>query len=575
MSDVFTEISEQGIEIDPAILAQLSVVAKGDLPGHEFHGNQYTDTTTGRTYKPAKIKGEFLKKPEDLFERGEKEPTAAFMYPDGRIKVMNNGSFHQEAIQDKIHTTDEALQSYCADRGLIRLRAGAKGITIHDPGKFTDAQKGTFRRMFYNGGADKHLNVLNEGGLVSETWEAVIHKGGAGSGNYGHAGRPGEVGGSGPGMAGGFPTRENYLDPNKPVPRRFTEGWFRPRLQERIAARERGEGAKLLIDEGVTRPTIPAGMTAAEAQAEWERFRAASTAFRDEGNVTEWARHYNYGRYYLRYAQQVSGTSPAEGVSGTAAVSGGLTGKFEDEIDLNKKGSFDDLRRDGHIADYVNTYNRAAGERWDSVVPVSMGTFFNNIYDGLTVDGKAVNWEITSLEVSSTEKSVGYAVILKTPDGEQIGTMTRRLYFDEKRTYNSYMKLEPAFTGKGINKQIFRKAFLFSEHFGFTKVECGANIDVGGYAWSAYGYHPDQYSWASIRRSARSNIISNSRISASRKDALIKILEDSNPKAMWAFSDTPEGKHYLLGKSWSAEMTINDPETRARFMSYTAGKGKK
>jgi len=161
-------------KIEQAILTKLE---KGDSEGHPFRGNQYTVGGVEVKFKPAKIDGTFLDKPEEIFAQAEKEGTiAGFMYPDGKIKVTD-GALHQEAIRDKIPFTDEALKQYAHERGVIRLRVGPLGMTIHDPGKLTDDQRSTFRRLYYKN-PDKYLDIMEDSYVNTHGWDSVkIEKG--------------------------------------------------------------------------------------------------------------------------------------------------------------------------------------------------------------------------------------------------------------------------------------------------------------------------------------------------------------------------------------------------------------
>jgi hypothetical protein len=56
-------------------------------------------------------------------------------------------------------------------------------------------------------------------------------------------------------------------------------------------------------------------------------------------------------------------------------------------------------------------------------------------------------------------------------------------------------------------------------------------------------------------------------------DDLTKLAASSNPKAVWAIADSPQGKDLLLGTNWYGELNLNDKESMDRFNAYV-GKAK-
>lgn len=57
------------------------------------------------------------------------------------------------------------------------------------------------------------------------------------------------------------------------------------------------------------------------------------------------------------------------------------------------------------------------------------------------------------------------------------------------------------------------------------------------------------------------------------REQLLAIARRTDPKALWQFADHPEGKKYLLGKSWAGVLDLTDAEALDRFNAYV-GKAK-
>jgi uncharacterized protein len=79
-----------------------------------------------------------------------------------------------------------------------------------------------------------------------------------------------------------------------------------------------------------------------------------------------------------------------------------------------------------------------------------------------------------------------------------IGTFDRHLYPDKNWAYSAYFKIEKSYQGTDIGKKILSGNVEVYQQLGYDKVEVGANLDIGGYAWAKYGYVPDQDAWDSL-----------------------------------------------------------------------------
>jgi hypothetical protein len=430
-------------------------------------------------------------------------------------------------------------------------------------------------------------------GVTKLMHDAPIMKGGEGSGNFGHAGRPGEVGGSAPGEAGGVPSRPGRLDPNKPVPRRFTEQWFRQRLRHRIELAQRGEGQRLLIREGETRPAAfdLRRMTAEQCKAEWERFRDAATGFREEGDVTEWNRHYNYGRYYFRQWQNLTGGTPAPSVAAApgSAAAPALGSTPQNVINDNLTASCSDLIRQGKMVQGAlgSRTAEAMTEAFERETGLNIGMYFDNVFkdSGLT-------YKITNLSVQ--DKYVSYS-IGAYKDGVNIGSQSRNFDFNSDSVDHSYWQFTTGNTGRGFSRTIMRNSFLLYQRMGFKQAEVGAGLTVGGYAWLKYGFVPNRTAWSGgygspgLRGVAKQWGRDNIRDAETRR-AWDLICNSDDPKSAWELSDFNshpdtdqlfddrstwgEGHQFLANQGWHGLLKFNDPQCMSRLFAYAAAKPK-
>jgi hypothetical protein len=57
-------------------------------------------------------------------------------------------------------------------------------------------------------------------------------------------------------------------------------------------------------------------------------------------------------------------------------------------------------------------------------------------------------------------------------------------------------------------------------------------------------------------------------INPTAQSALMKLVNSSNPKSLWAIADSSQGKQLLLGTSWSGVLNLKDKQAMDRFHAY-------
>lgn len=209
-------------DIPPGLIKQLR--ALGDLPGHEFHGNQWTNAAHAtasdlsgvtpnaplKTYKAyhvtkkanaaaivqqgfdiTKVKPRWQNDYAISLSRGEKAATDYFSHRDpktGKPLGMDTDKYSllEVTVKGRLFKND----GY--DRGPVSYASSAQDWThqlVHKHGYDGQDQGAT-------------IFVNNPRSIVSvrEVPPKVKTLGGSGSGNFGHHGRPGAIGGSGEGI---------------------------------------------------------------------------------------------------------------------------------------------------------------------------------------------------------------------------------------------------------------------------------------------------------------------------------------------------------------------------------------
>lgn len=136
--------------------------------------------------------------------------------------------------------------------------------------------------------------------------------------------------------------------------------------------------------------------------------------------------------------------------------------------------------------------------------------------------------------------------------------------------YHSYFKAGRR--GQGSGKSLFRTSLGAYKALGITRVDVYANIDVGGYAWAKFGFKCDQSEWDNLRRLFLRRV-DGLGLTGEANVRLKKILNDTDPKAMFLLSDFKHGernigKEFLLGLSWHGSLHLDDEVMYRRCVGY-------
>lgn len=165
----------------------------GDVPGHEFHGNQWTDAH-------ASEKAKEIADAEGWAVYG-KVFGGQIDYPGNVDKDLNIKQTHSRLVPLKELA---ATQDYTSVEKAGRIAKGGERLEVHV------AKVGDKWAIL-----DGHHSAIAAALRGQDSVRVTVHEkkvralGGPGSGNFGHAGRPGEVGGSG--ESGGTPISELSL----------------------------------------------------------------------------------------------------------------------------------------------------------------------------------------------------------------------------------------------------------------------------------------------------------------------------------------------------------------------------
>ncbi|MDE7466126.1 MAG: hypothetical protein K2M59_06860 [Muribaculaceae bacterium] len=132
----------------------------------------------------------------------------------------------------------------------------------------------------------------------------------------------------------------------------------------------------------------------------------------------------------------------------------------------------------------------------------------------------------------------------------------------ELTVYHSRFELPKQLQGKGMSKAVFRELYTEYERMGVKRITVHANLDVGGYTWSRYGFCAVDKKEAIKAVPYDSEAIKIIMEYYKKND-----LSEDKPFPMNLISDKL-GKDALLNSSWEGVLDLQDLERVAKFKSY-------
>lgn len=159
--------------------------------------------------------------------------------------------------------------------------------------------------------------------------------------------------------------------------------------------------------------------------------------------------------------------------------------------------------------------------------------------------------------------------------------MTR--IFEGKSVEHDYFLLPPEVQGGSIAKTILRNSLDIYDSMGLDRITLHANINVGGYAWSRYGFKPKSKGWwrAFVDSSLNEKWLNlRESIAGQGADSVVKevdrLMKSKDPRAIRQVAalkhatpgGQPLGKALLLDTDWFGELDLNDPEDYGIFSAY-------
>jgi GNAT superfamily N-acetyltransferase len=162
--------------------------------------------------------------------------------------------------------------------------------------------------------------------------------------------------------------------------------------------------------------------------------------------------------------------------------------------------------------------------------------------------------------------------LLQNPrTGEHLASVSRFINGPKNRATASFFEVDSAQQGKGIGKQVTASNVKMYADLGITEVHARCNINVGGYAWAKYGYVPrDREAWEELADKVQEKLenMDEDDVSDQERETIIELIDNPDPKAVWAIADSEVGKELLTDTEWDGVLDLTDKEVLERLNAY-------
>jgi len=417
-----------------------------------------------------------------------------------------------------------------------------------------------------------------------------VHLGGAGSGNFGHAGRPGEIGGSAEGDGEGSYSKKSVKGKN--------------------IVRVDDEANDAVVSNVLGLHSEAAVRDLAESMVQYaDQEKFAVTIMTEGGGPDEEELRESYDEYVEQSRREARNDWVAERRDRAAEI---------DTLWESMKAEAEEARRTGPYGDTreIPTLPLGEGEAFqpgDTAEKIE----YEDLVEGLdpsapwSEDEKAILRERLMQTGGPVQKSInqmrsewdeGVGQDFEPNDsfhewsaeqddsnysGEEVvrikfaGSAGTQITREFKRDGNGELVVDHSYfqagnTGGGLAKDLLRASFDEYERMGVDKVTVHANIDVGGYAWAKFGFKVDDDEHGGpdvdslIARAERRGMITHEE-RLQLED--IATETDGEDTQLWAIADaTSEGKKIgsavLLGSDWYGQIRLKDKEAMNRLHKY-------
>jgi hypothetical protein len=232
-------------------------------------------------------------------------------------------------------------------------------------------------------------------------------------------------------------------------------------------------------------------------------------------------------------------------------------------------------------------------EFWNKNVRLKPQTVFDKLFQD--VPQAFLNNASSTMVILAEEGEILYIVEKAGPFGRVGFQIKRRINFLTGVADHESLIIPAGMRGQGVAAQFMKNQLELYSHWGIKRIELRANAQVGGYAWSKYGFKPrvtfldEQFSppkvtrpWDELKARLKRKIAGLVRkgMSSDSEGVIRAALDSDDPSAIWALSDLQEivdgkkvGQRLLLKEFWEGEMNLSNAAATQRMLQYMTRSG--
>ena len=183
------------------------------------------------------------------------------------------------------------------------------------------------------------------------------------------------------------------------------------------------------------------------------------------------------------------------------------------------------------------------------------------------IEGATCDFQVTGL-AGNDSSEIQIRAIIKDKNGHQRLNIIRTIRKNGVETTCSHdlFTLDKSLQGQGISKKLFAKLYTEYQRAGVDKLEVCANMDVGGYTWTRYGFATDKDT--ALQYAIEFQQKMKSREMWLKFKEFYNTHDEKKTFPMNLFSEVEGAKEFFSGRKWKGVLDLRNAEQTRVFEEY-------
>lgn len=161
--------------------------------------------------------------------------------------------------------------------------------------------------------------------------------------------------------------------------------------------------------------------------------------------------------------------------------------------------------------------------------------------------------------------AVIFSTEFRSADGKDVGKATRTFDPTSGIVEHTLFRLDGSQQGKGLGTAYLKNNIDAYRKAGLKTVRIKAGSESGAYAWAKLGFVPDQNSWDRLRGDLATDKAVLNKFSPGENSSIKTLLDEKNPKGIWALADSQWGRKILSSEGWKGSFDLTDKQSYDRL----------